>query len=394
MGYIIYATPSAHMYLAAQGVKSIALRKPSDLEIGLPSVIDYILPGNIELVMKVPDGINRDELTSGYMIHHAAVDFVVSLINNVKCALLFAHAIQNVKKFEICNIECLKLLKKNLSNYDGHHGNHFVNTATSYMRSDMRAAKDTSADLNHVAHQINKSPRPSESEVTSARNMMGATNKAMNVLKTTARNYDQKNGRSTGVKGVIDNVVGDNDYKDNETKCGGLFGKDSNDQDDNHTGLLGKSDKVKEKESKGVGSLFGRAITRRRSPSAEVSLARATRTRTTRTPGCMGARTRTRTPTTVVVSSEIRAAITTTTTMVAAASSAAPTVAKTTLRDNFNVSALSHQITIAEKSLSVSPSFVERAKEVVNKVKDKLKREKSSSPSRDGHYAHKRAVMP
>ncbi|KAE8970924.1 hypothetical protein PR002_g26972 [Phytophthora rubi] len=339
MGYIIYATPSAHMYLAAQGVKSIALRKPSDLEIGLPSVIDYILPGNIELVMKVPDGINRDELTSGYMIHHAAVDFVVSLINNVKCALLFAHAIQNVKKFEICNIECLKLLKKNLSNYDGHHGNHFVNTATSYMRSDMRAAKDTSADLNHVAHQINKSPRPSESEVTSARNMMGATNKAMNVLKTTARNDDQKNGRSTGVKGVIDNVVGDNDHKDNETKCGGLFGKDSNDQDDNHTGLLGKSDKSdKDKDDKDTG-LYG---SKDKDKDANH----------------------------------------------------APTVAKTTLRDNFNVSALSHQITIAEKSLSVSPSFVERAKEVVNKVKDKLKREKSSSPSRDGHHAYKRAVMP
>ncbi|KAE9292096.1 hypothetical protein PR003_g24851 [Phytophthora rubi] len=57
--------------------------KPSDLEIGLPSVIDYILPGKIELAMNVPDGINRDELTSGYMIHHAAVDFGVSLINKL-----------------------------------------------------------------------------------------------------------------------------------------------------------------------------------------------------------------------------------------------------------------------------------------------------------------------
>ncbi|KAG2918356.1 hypothetical protein PC114_g6853, partial [Phytophthora cactorum] len=36
---------------------------------------------------------------------------------------------------------CLKLLKKNLSDYDSRHGNHFINTATSYMRSDMRTAK-------------------------------------------------------------------------------------------------------------------------------------------------------------------------------------------------------------------------------------------------------------
>ncbi|KUF98785.1 URA2 protein [Phytophthora nicotianae] len=104
LGYTIYATPGTHEYLTTQGVKSIALRKPSDPESDLPSVIDYISSGKIELVINVPEGTNREELTSGYKIRRAAVDFGVSLINNIKCALLFAQAMQKVRKLEICNI--------------------------------------------------------------------------------------------------------------------------------------------------------------------------------------------------------------------------------------------------------------------------------------------------
>ncbi|KAL4172766.1 hypothetical protein KRP22_007928 [Phytophthora ramorum] len=104
LGYTIYATPGTSEYLATQGVKTIALRKPSDPESDLPSVIEYISSGKIELVINVPEGANREELTSGYKIRRAAVDFGVSLINNVKCALLFAQAVQKVRKLEICNI--------------------------------------------------------------------------------------------------------------------------------------------------------------------------------------------------------------------------------------------------------------------------------------------------
>merc|ERR1712137_1503301 len=60
---------------------------------------------------------------------------------------------------------------------------------------------------------------------------------------------------------------------------------------------------------------------------------------------------------------------------------------KTTLHDNFNVNALDRQIQSAEKSLSSSPSFVERVKEVVHEVKDKLKGDKAS-PTHHGHPGH------
>ncbi|KAL3674467.1 hypothetical protein V7S43_000417 [Phytophthora oleae] len=288
---------------------------------------------------------------------------------------------------------CLKLLKKNISEYDSRHGNHFINTASSYMRSDMRTAKDTASDLKHVAHQVNKSSQPSESEIHSARNIMGATAKAMDVLNTTARNYDQKNGRSKGVKGTIDNVVGNNDKerhekeggglfgkdnKDKENKHTGLFGKDNKGKDDKHTGLLGKDKddkhtglfgKDKDKESKGTG-LFGHNDDKKnkdKDSKLGKLFGKGDKEKDHNHGGHGGG--------------------------AFSNSDTVEALVKSTLRDNFNVNALSHQITIAEKSLTVSPSFVERAKEAVNEVKEKLTGDKAS-PTSDSHHAHKRTLTP
>lgn len=268
---------------------------------------------------------------------------------------------------------CLKLLKKNLSDYDSRHGNHFINTASSYMRSDMRTAKDTAADLKHVAHQIHKSPQASESEVNSARNIMGATAKAMDVLSTTARNYDQKNGRSKGAKGVVDNAVGNNDRERHE-KDGGLFGKSDNVQDEKHTGLFNKGNKNvdekhtslfgkdKEKESK-AGGLFGKSDKDKDANHGGGLLGGKDDHHRHHGGGLLGS------------------------------SDTVEELVKKTLHDNFNISALSHQITITEKSLSSSPSFVERAKEAVHDVKNKLTGDKAS-PTHDGHNANKHAMTP
>ncbi|RLN74916.1 hypothetical protein BBJ28_00014714, partial [Nothophytophthora sp. Chile5] len=61
-------------------------------------------------------------------------------------------------------------------------------------------------------------------------------------------------------------------------------------------------------------------------------------------------------------------------------------VVQATLHDHFNISTLDRQITAAERSLSSSPGFMERAKEV---VKDKLKGDKSSpTHAEHGHATH------
>ncbi|OWZ00858.1 hypothetical protein PHMEG_00027861 [Phytophthora megakarya] len=177
---------------------------------------------------------------------------------------------------------CLKQLKKNLSEYDSRHGNHFVDTSKSFMRNDIRNAKDISSDLKDVANRISKSHKPSKSEVASARNMMNATARAMDVLKVTARKYDEKSGRSTGIKGAIKNAMGKNGHEHDANHGGDLFG----------------------------------------SPDTVEALV------------------------------------------------------KSTLRDNFNLNVLSYQINTTEKTLS--PSLVDRAKEAVHDVKDKLKGDKTS----------------
>ncbi|KAE9049272.1 hypothetical protein PR003_g3841, partial [Phytophthora rubi] len=137
------------------------------------------------------------------------------------------------------------------------------------------------------------------------------------------------------------------DNKDKESKGGGLFGKSDKDKNDKHTGLFGSKDKDKDANHGGI--LGNKGDHHHHQQHGD---------------GILGS------------------------------AATVEELVKTTLRDNFNVSALSHQITIAEKSLSASPSFVERAKEAVNEVKDKLKGDKSSSPTHDGHHAHKHAVTP
>lgn len=263
---------------------------------------------------------------------------------------------------------CLKLLKKRLSEYDSRHGNHFINTATSYMRSDMRTAKDTAMDLKHVAHEIHKSHKSSHAEVSSARNMMDATARAMDLLKTTARNYDQKNGKNTGVKGAIDNVVGKDDHhkesggllgnKDKHDKHDGLFGKD---KDENRGGgLFGKD---KDKEDKHSGGILGMGNKDKEDKHSGGILGMGNKDKHDHHGGG-----------------------------ILGGSDTVESLVKSTLHENFNLSPLSHQITAADKSLSSSPSIVEKAKEAMADVKEKLKGDKTSPTHGDHHATH--AVKP
>lgn len=51
--------------------------------------------------MNVPDTCSREELTDGYRIRRAAVDFSVGLITNIKSAVLLVAALKKVKKFSL-----------------------------------------------------------------------------------------------------------------------------------------------------------------------------------------------------------------------------------------------------------------------------------------------------
>ncbi|KAL3660291.1 hypothetical protein V7S43_014820 [Phytophthora oleae] len=102
---------------------------------------------------------------------------------------------------------CLKVLKGNLRDFDSRHKLILVNTSKFYLRSDIRAAKDTTSELRAAANQIAECESPSESEITAARSAMHTTADVMNELARAARMYDKKNLKSRGITGVVSSLL-------------------------------------------------------------------------------------------------------------------------------------------------------------------------------------------
>lgn len=74
--------------------------------IEIPSAISWIRQQKIDLVINIPEGTTRrDEVTAGYLIRRAAVDYGASLLTNIKCAVLFCEAIERNKVLP-CKSSC------------------------------------------------------------------------------------------------------------------------------------------------------------------------------------------------------------------------------------------------------------------------------------------------
>ncbi|KAG7381792.1 hypothetical protein PHYPSEUDO_005674 [Phytophthora pseudosyringae] len=105
-------------------------------------------------------------------------------------------------------VNCLKVLKGNLGEFDSRHKLIFVNTSKFFLKSDIRAAKDTASELRTAANQIAECESPSESEITAARSAMHATADGLNELARAARTYDKKNLKARGITGVVAGLLG------------------------------------------------------------------------------------------------------------------------------------------------------------------------------------------
>ena len=109
MGYQLACTPGTAEYYAQQGITVISLNKPSpdDFEGGdgdasgsgdKNTVLKWIRNKTIDLVINIPEGTTRtEEISAGYLMRRAAVDFGTSLLTNVKCAALFCEALHRNK---------------------------------------------------------------------------------------------------------------------------------------------------------------------------------------------------------------------------------------------------------------------------------------------------------
>ena len=118
LGYKLLGTRRTAEFFSQHGVAVARVAKPSEDEAGagdaaqqlensagdtaavaggsgrVPSVIEAIRSGAVGLVVNVPSSDEAVEVTDGYRIRRAAVDFGVPLVTNVKTALLLVDAIE------------------------------------------------------------------------------------------------------------------------------------------------------------------------------------------------------------------------------------------------------------------------------------------------------------
>ncbi|MBS3135546.1 carbamoyl-phosphate synthase (glutamine-hydrolyzing) large subunit [Candidatus Woesearchaeota archaeon] len=91
MNFSLFATKGTHDYLRQMGVPSTVLYWPLDGK--KPNAVDYIKGGKVDMVINIPKSYQRQELSNGYIIRRAAVDYNVPLITNTQVAKLFVSAI-------------------------------------------------------------------------------------------------------------------------------------------------------------------------------------------------------------------------------------------------------------------------------------------------------------
>lgn len=104
MGYKLCGTPGTAAFYREHGLEVTTLAKPPDED--ELSAAAWIRSKRVQLVINVPEGTTRkEEITGGYLLRRCAVDFGVSLITNIKCAILLVEALRRGRTVAIKPIE-------------------------------------------------------------------------------------------------------------------------------------------------------------------------------------------------------------------------------------------------------------------------------------------------
>ena len=93
-GYELYATPGTSRFLTENGVNNTLVHWPSE-EGATPQALDLLHDKKIDMVVNIPKDLTAHELTNGYKIRRAAIDFNVPLITNSRLASAFIYAFCN-----------------------------------------------------------------------------------------------------------------------------------------------------------------------------------------------------------------------------------------------------------------------------------------------------------
>ncbi len=90
-GHTLFATPGTCRYLNENGVPALSARMP-DGEGDGPDTLELIRSHQVDLVINIPKNFTHVELSNGYRIRRAAIDFNVPLITNSRLATAYIRA--------------------------------------------------------------------------------------------------------------------------------------------------------------------------------------------------------------------------------------------------------------------------------------------------------------
>ena len=90
-GYKLYATAGTHKFLEENGIPSTRVSKPSEHD-EFPDAVKLIHEREIDMVVNIPRTLEKRELSDGYKIRRAAIDFNIPLITNARLATTFIRA--------------------------------------------------------------------------------------------------------------------------------------------------------------------------------------------------------------------------------------------------------------------------------------------------------------
>ena len=94
--YTIYATGGTCKYLNENGVPALQALWPNEQATGAPAALDLIRKHEVELVINIPKNFTHSELSNGYQMRRAAIDFNVPLITNSRLATAYIRAFCSV----------------------------------------------------------------------------------------------------------------------------------------------------------------------------------------------------------------------------------------------------------------------------------------------------------
>ncbi len=98
-GYNIYSTSGTAAFLNDNGIKAIPVAWPD--EEGELQIMEMLNKKQVDLVINIPKNQTRRELTNGYKIRRAAIDYNIPLLTNARLASAFIYAFSTLSLDDI-----------------------------------------------------------------------------------------------------------------------------------------------------------------------------------------------------------------------------------------------------------------------------------------------------